>query len=212
MVVSIQYLRGLAAMMVVYHHSVRKVLELNPESPIPYAGFGNAGVDIFFVISGFIMWVTTVSNPQNPVSFWYRRIIRTVPLYWFFYCCHYHSKTLHPGVIPKHSTRSIPYPEIITVHSSLPSACDRSNLAYPDTRIINWGIPAVLLVIAALGLEMAGKIPQIGSLQIIGDASYSIYLSHILTIEVVEAVWEILEWYTDTLLSQLSFIVLSFGI
>ena len=47
-VISIQYLRGLAAMIVVYHHCVRKVLELNPESVIPYAGFGNAGVDIFF--------------------------------------------------------------------------------------------------------------------------------------------------------------------
>lgn len=46
-VISIQYLRGLAAMIVVYHHCVRKVLELNPESMIPYAGFGNAGVDIF---------------------------------------------------------------------------------------------------------------------------------------------------------------------
>ena len=47
-VISIQYLRGLAAMIVVYHHCVRKVLELNPESVIPYSGFGNAGVDIFF--------------------------------------------------------------------------------------------------------------------------------------------------------------------
>ena len=80
------------------------------------------------------------------------------------------------------------------------------------TRIINWGIPAVLLVVAALGLDRAGKIPQIGFLQLLGDASFSIYLSHILTIEVVELLWEMSDWNTDALASQLSFIVLSFSI
>jgi exopolysaccharide production protein ExoZ len=45
-------------------------------------GFGAAGVDIFFVISGFIMWITTASDRATPGSFAMHRIIRIVPLYW----------------------------------------------------------------------------------------------------------------------------------
>lgn len=43
--------------------------------------FGAAGVDIFFVISGFIMWTTT-SGGQSAVVFAQHRIERVVPLYW----------------------------------------------------------------------------------------------------------------------------------
>ncbi len=39
-----------------------------------------AGVDVFFVISGFIMYVT--SRESRPWDFAIRRIIRIVPLYW----------------------------------------------------------------------------------------------------------------------------------
>ena len=42
----------------------------------------NSRVDIFFVISGFIMWVTTVGRTLSPQEFLYRRLVRIVPLYW----------------------------------------------------------------------------------------------------------------------------------
>jgi exopolysaccharide production protein ExoZ len=45
-------------------------------------------------------------------------------------------------------------------------------------------------------------------LQLVGDASYSIYLSHILTIEVVELLWTISGWQTATLTAQLTFLAL----
>jgi exopolysaccharide production protein ExoZ len=45
---------------------------------------GNAGVDIFFVISGFVMWTTTMRRPTTPESFLRNRIVRVVPLYAFF--------------------------------------------------------------------------------------------------------------------------------
>src|SRR5438309_11551486 len=69
----IQYLRGFVAMMVVWHHSV----ELLGNG----RGFGASGVDLFFVISGFIMMVST-DRGVSPGTFLQNRIIRVVPLYW----------------------------------------------------------------------------------------------------------------------------------
>lgn len=47
-----------------------------------WPSFGAAGVDIFFVISGFIMWITTAPERTTPSSFMVNRIVRIVPLYW----------------------------------------------------------------------------------------------------------------------------------
>lgn len=48
------------------------------------AHFGTVGVDLFFVISGFIMWTTRETSRRRPVRFWLARIVRIVPLYWIF--------------------------------------------------------------------------------------------------------------------------------
>lgn len=75
----IQLLRAVAAMMVVTHHATHSV-------PGAYwLPFGGAGVDIFFVISGFVMSHTTRNKPVGSATaqdFALRRIIRIVPLYW----------------------------------------------------------------------------------------------------------------------------------
>lgn len=76
----IQYLRGIAAMMVVWYHSIPKAPGF--EDLIGPSGYGANGVNIFFVISGFIMWVTTAGKSVTPQDFIVRRIIRVVPLYW----------------------------------------------------------------------------------------------------------------------------------
>ncbi len=65
---SIQYLRAFAALSVVAFHT-------------GLAGrVGQAGVDIFFVISGLIMWIVT-ERENKPGSFFLRRIARVWPLY-----------------------------------------------------------------------------------------------------------------------------------
>ena len=70
---SIQYLRALAALGVVIFHA----------SPAEHPFMvGNAGVDIFFVISGFIMWSITEERPASPAAFLKDRLIRIAPLYW----------------------------------------------------------------------------------------------------------------------------------
>jgi exopolysaccharide production protein ExoZ len=76
----IQYLRALAALMVVWHHSLTQVPATIQFIRLPE--FGTSGVDLFFVISGFIMSVTTTEKPLTPWQFFELRIVRVVPLYW----------------------------------------------------------------------------------------------------------------------------------
>jgi len=76
---ALQYLRAIAAFIVVYSHTAIQIPAW--KSILPYTG--TYGVDIFFVISGFIM--VYISKPNDtPTKFIANRIRRVVPLYWFF--------------------------------------------------------------------------------------------------------------------------------
>jgi exopolysaccharide production protein ExoZ len=72
--VSIQYLRGLAALGVVLFHASQRAGGA--------FGAGAAGVDVFFVISGFIMWTVSARRATGPGDFLLRRAGRIAPLYW----------------------------------------------------------------------------------------------------------------------------------
>ncbi len=71
---SIQYLRAAAAIAVATYHAFQWL----------DGGFdvGRAGVDVFFVISGFIMWGITAGRSVRPASFLWRRFTRVAPTYW----------------------------------------------------------------------------------------------------------------------------------
>ncbi len=70
----IQYLRAIAALAVVcFHAAIKEGADFH---------IGEAGVDIFFVISGFLM-VAITSDETSPWRFAQDRIKRIVPVYWF---------------------------------------------------------------------------------------------------------------------------------
>ncbi|WP_187436472.1 acyltransferase family protein [Bradyrhizobium hipponense] len=73
---SVQYLRAIAALSVVYHHAASK-------AGLPTFASA-AGVDVFFVISGFIMWTVTENREQTPGQFLWHRVARIVPTYWLY--------------------------------------------------------------------------------------------------------------------------------
>lgn len=79
--VSIQYLRAVAATMVVVYHAMTRVGA--PGAAEPFAvGFWASGVDVFFVVSGFIMWSTTAERRVSTRQFLTARLQRILPLYW----------------------------------------------------------------------------------------------------------------------------------
>ena len=70
--------------MVVVHHTItalQRFEEANLETTITT---GAAGVDIFFVVSGFIIWVITAQRATDSLTFLKRRIVRIIPMYWLF--------------------------------------------------------------------------------------------------------------------------------
>jgi exopolysaccharide production protein ExoZ len=76
---NIQCLRAVAALMVVWLHAKEQFPGMNEYFR---SGFGAAGVDLFFVISGLIMVFSTANKEIKPWEFFVRRIQRIVPLYW----------------------------------------------------------------------------------------------------------------------------------
>lgn len=81
----VQLLRGVAAFLVVFQHYLLMALN-NGYAAEGWSRteFGKVGVDIFFVISGFIMEssVASAHSNKNPASFLTRRAIRILPLCW----------------------------------------------------------------------------------------------------------------------------------
>jgi len=93
---SIDALRGIAALGVVFYHVIEQGDKVLPNNPLKYpvkilqfgSSFGYIGVFLFFVISGFcihLQWARGRANNEAPRisfgSFWKRRIRRLYPPY-----------------------------------------------------------------------------------------------------------------------------------
>jgi peptidoglycan/LPS O-acetylase OafA/YrhL len=83
----VQTLRGVAAVVVaLFHFSVLERAFYGPDFLLTgFSGYGRAGVDLFFVISGFIMVLVpgqTRSGAQSAWEFLVKRAVRIYPPYW----------------------------------------------------------------------------------------------------------------------------------
>jgi exopolysaccharide production protein ExoZ len=316
-IISIQILRALAALLVVFHHARYQIREFEV---FFYGGiwpFGQAGVDIFFVISGFIMWVTTHDRRTTPLQFMTNRIVRIVPLYWLLTLMVAAACLIAPslfrGVVltPEHVVKSLffipdfypgmptriwplllpgwtlnyemifyvvfavalllprhlmipftgavfatavaagfifdfdsavgkfytePYimefvagmvighlwlhgrlklpalPALAAIPVAIAGLIALTPFMTPQNRLLVWGIPAVLIVTAGLSLDLRGASISSRFLRLMGDASYSIYLTHILTLGVLRTVWSHLGLIQHDLGSACVFLAVSIAV
>jgi peptidoglycan/LPS O-acetylase OafA/YrhL len=83
---SLQVLRALAAVAVVFSHFQFDMTRyVTQETGLPNLVIGNAGVDLFFVISGFVIVYASehlFGQPAGQWTFFQHRLVRIVPLYW----------------------------------------------------------------------------------------------------------------------------------
>ncbi len=275
---SIQYLRAFAALMVLGYHVCRWAWR--------DFDIGAAGVDVFFVISGFILWTIAAERPVTPGRFLIRRAGRVVPLYWVLTLAVTAAAIAAPALffdakpsvshvlkslffIPHLNEAGLPFPLISAGWSLNYEAIfylifAASLFAKPEHRFawlaagliavpvtgllvhhlyylgfnamflqflagawlakrrqakrlprwgtglafvafgiggfigvsyldlfeayfrpLLWGLPAFALVAGLVMIEDDRGLPQIGWLKLLGDASYSIYLTHVLTTELL---------------------------
>ena len=86
MLVNVQLLRFVAALAVVLYHAA-PLWSAPPPWVAACAAMGFSGVDVFFVISGFILWHTTRDRhgPRAAATFLTRRFVRIFTGYWPFF-------------------------------------------------------------------------------------------------------------------------------
>ena len=102
--VSIQVLRGVAALLVLVGHATTALIVDQKAAAFPNFTVGPFGVDLFFVISGFVMVYSSerlFGHPDAPRKFFARRLARIVPLYWAT------SSVFIWFVVPYASTKSV---------------------------------------------------------------------------------------------------------
>ncbi len=81
---NIQALRGIAALLVVWAHLKFAVTPLDPRAgdlPMIQTAHGAIGVDLFFIISGYVICLTACKRHHRPLDFFRARIARVSPLY-----------------------------------------------------------------------------------------------------------------------------------
>lgn len=83
---SLQIGRGVAALLVVLHHAT-SLVKLNDGGSFAenYFHAGSAGVDFFFVLSGFIIFhrhAREFGQPDKLAEYGWRRLARVFPIYW----------------------------------------------------------------------------------------------------------------------------------
>jgi exopolysaccharide production protein ExoZ len=89
MVANLQVLRLVAAVVVLFGHTVDEAGGIDPRFTVRYPGgvdYG-IGVDVFFVISGAVMVLATTrrfGEAGGTRRFWRDRLLRVAPLYWVF--------------------------------------------------------------------------------------------------------------------------------
>ncbi len=171
---SIQALRVVAALLVVVNHAMcswRDRIVVQPQVPVWQNA--QAGVDIFFVISGFVMAVSTPGLEGAVYKGWIffrRRLIRIVPLYWIFTTLKLVRLKFGPAFA--HQTAASTW-YIVASYLFIPAGDNRGN-AQP-LLAVGWTLSFEMMFYVffaiALALDLAPQaflVPALGAVAVIG--------------------------------------------
>lgn len=156
---SIQYLRALAALAVVFYHTTQWTGAA--------VDIGSAGVDVFFVISGFIMWRTTVDGKTGPGRFLLKRAIRIVPLYWLITI----GLTAAALIAPARFGDQQPAPTHVLLSLAFVQHLNPRGQPFPLLQLgwtLNYEVFFYLLFALALALPRQGRLPFLGFILVSG--------------------------------------------
>jgi len=142
-------LRAIAALLVVFVHLGRLAELAGLPADVTY--FGNSGVDLFFVISGMIMVMTTAGGRQTPRGFLRNRFTRIAPLYWTITLAVFAIALLAPALMQ--STRADPV-HLLKSLAFIPSA--RGDGQMHPTVFVGWTLNYEMMfyVLFALGMTL----------------------------------------------------------
>ncbi|HET9159111.1 MAG TPA: acyltransferase [Caulobacteraceae bacterium] len=140
-------LRAIAALMVVALHAC---IQAGPFGGRPFP-LGNAGVDIFFPISGFVMVVSTEGRAASfgaAGRFALARILRIVPIYWLVSAVKVTLMAVRPGSLAPLGIKAIAGALLF-----IPLHLSSGELAYPPVKpgwTLNLEMSYYLLIVAVM--------------------------------------------------------------
>lgn len=99
---SVQIMRAVAVLMVMIHHigNISNAPQVVRDAIPGALYFGYAGVDLFFVISGFIISHVTRRPNLEAGEFMAKRVVRILPMYWGITLLLAAVALLKPGMVP----------------------------------------------------------------------------------------------------------------
>jgi peptidoglycan/LPS O-acetylase OafA/YrhL len=152
----LQILRLVAAAMVLFGHLNHEVLK----KPALAAGFvpfqpiwWHCGVDIFFVVSGFIMALITrdsFGKPGEGYRFLRARVIRLVPMYWLFTTLTLLAMVLVPAEMRHHTTN---WKQVLGSYMFVPLTLNADGAPRP-VMILGWTLNYEMLFYVIFAMAM----------------------------------------------------------
>ena len=160
---TVQALRAMAAMMVVLHHALQLIEDRLTHRPAHYWPGGALGVDIFFVISGLVM--TLSSHPllraaHGARTFLARRMERVVPLYWFATSVKLLLLFAIPGAALNH------FPAAWHIVSSFLFFPPGGGDSYFPVLVVGWTLTYEMMFYLLFAIALALRIPLTGFLMV----------------------------------------------
>jgi exopolysaccharide production protein ExoZ len=140
-------------MLVVLFHMLVQVDWLY--NPLPSLVFGAGGVDIFFIISGFVMFVA--ARHERPSDFFLKRILRIAPLYWLVTLVFFGMRHAHFG------DPGIDLPAIIKSLLFIPYRVGASNAPVQPFLVPGWSLNIEIFFYFLFGVGLTVRRPALFS-------------------------------------------------